>query len=816
MAAAIAVDNLVPPTAPQSGGHPQELSNSSTDMPLSPTSTKAAMDRRKHAAANRAPMACLPCREAKHKCEGQPPAKLAHHHRRQSITQENGALADISCPRCASHKIPCIWLPKAKLGRPRKDTATTPSKVVKSPKRDSLASSSPQIARSDHPGFSMPSTNGSQAAPRRSASGPYGTAANAVAAAAAAASAPSSASSSSYSLPTPFDSYVSAEPHGMGSDPCSSTTGTAAPRNLDSAYYDMWSSPPSYMHQPMTSQGHILSPPLAASSWSTQMPSSWQMPMANLTGLPDVSGTLNGGALQRSEVHDGMADPNNILHGSDYPHMMGTNSNASSNLPAPPLGTSSSAHLPMPDAFTSQTASPTARVSRAQMQNGLHLYFHRAFRCCLALAPRDYERISTALDQWGDIAATLPWSAMPLEARDLLTLAQTTALIGLRLQRIDEGRVDNKYSDEARLNEVRQQGLQDILDRQVDSTTPTSLQQWIYCVQALLLGSVLEYGLGRVQRSQVYLHKAIHMVAQAQLNLFDDQATVGAPISARSVDAAGWSVVKEDFRRLFWETCMMETMMCISTNGNASQVYLRRGMPVKVNFPDSASCLRGTLCDYDLRFRATSMLLEALQPPPDPSSRMQRLGAMLGMTAEVASQAKDRFLATQEEREMEMAAAAFLMSTAASIQLITLAIIPPGEDAKKMLSKRPNLTLRGCNPDTPSWMLETAVSKLSQASDDIMWMTQVYNARRGDVERRATLALQVDCPYRGGAQVMAITGYLVAICFKPDANGKGEAEAWVGGTMNQVECELRNASRMWPVASSMMTEVGDMRALSIT
>lgn len=115
----------------------------------SPTSPKAALSRRKHAAAIRANMACLPCREAKHKCDGRPPNKLSHLRSHESCTQAHGVLAEISCCRCASRGSRCIWVPKAKLGRPPKKPITNLGTVTKSSQGDHLWLPTSQTGSSD-------------------------------------------------------------------------------------------------------------------------------------------------------------------------------------------------------------------------------------------------------------------------------------------------------------------------------------------------------------------------------------------------------------------------------------------------------------------------------------------------------------------------------------------------------------------------------------------------------------------------------------------------------------------------------------------
>lgn len=75
---------------------------------------------RRHAAANRSYMACRPCRRAKHKCDGTAPAAVRM--ASASGLGQEPAATQYPCSRCASRSLSCLWAPKAKLGRPRKES----------------------------------------------------------------------------------------------------------------------------------------------------------------------------------------------------------------------------------------------------------------------------------------------------------------------------------------------------------------------------------------------------------------------------------------------------------------------------------------------------------------------------------------------------------------------------------------------------------------------------------------------------------------------------------------------------------------------
>ncbi|EPQ32122.1 uncharacterized protein PFL1_00319 [Pseudozyma flocculosa PF-1] len=73
----------------------------------------------------RGALACLACRAAKSKCDGQQPDKIlaAAAASSSSSSSSSSLLTQLSpnpCSRCAMHKLPCRWKPCQRTGRPRK------------------------------------------------------------------------------------------------------------------------------------------------------------------------------------------------------------------------------------------------------------------------------------------------------------------------------------------------------------------------------------------------------------------------------------------------------------------------------------------------------------------------------------------------------------------------------------------------------------------------------------------------------------------------------------------------------------------------
>ncbi|PWN24317.1 hypothetical protein BDZ90DRAFT_126357 [Jaminaea rosea] len=101
---------------------------------------------RRHAAANRSYMACMPCRRAKHKCDGTAPAAVRM--APASGLGQEPAASHHPCSRCASRSLSCLWAPKARLGRPRKElmvstTGTTSAGLARTTASCTLRSAGP-------------------------------------------------------------------------------------------------------------------------------------------------------------------------------------------------------------------------------------------------------------------------------------------------------------------------------------------------------------------------------------------------------------------------------------------------------------------------------------------------------------------------------------------------------------------------------------------------------------------------------------------------------------------------------------------------
>lgn len=258
------------------------------DLPLPLTSTTAAVDRRKHAAANRAQLACLPCRQAKHKCDGQAPATLSHrHHCQFSADQETGVEADIPCPRCAARRITCVWLPRRKTGRrPLRDSPHVPL-VRQESSRQQFALSSVQIGTSSSPALLMALRSDAPHPLRQCTLGSSWTSADALPII----SAPSYASLSSYA--TPFESHAFVPNFGTRPNPVPSVAAGAASPRPDPPY-DLWLPQPPCVPQPLNQNVLLSSSQSGAGPQSTKVPLYWPVLMGSMAGVPGTAQDRDG------------------------------------------------------------------------------------------------------------------------------------------------------------------------------------------------------------------------------------------------------------------------------------------------------------------------------------------------------------------------------------------------------------------------------------------------------------------------------------------------------------------------------------------
>ncbi|PWN29117.1 hypothetical protein BDZ90DRAFT_139392 [Jaminaea rosea] len=361
--------------------------------------------RRKHAAAHRTHMACVPCRDAKHKCDGVAPPVVLY--APPGGASREAVVSEQPCSRCAAQSLPCVWQPKAKLGRPRKESSAS------------------------MPGSTSTTSSSSVISPARPLA--------------------------PLSIPAP--------------------TPVAGASSATSDYF---------------------SSPGAATRSAPVTPAALGLGLSQLFSPPSA--------------------PTPALH--------------------PILNTS---HRPI-SRFNVRPGSP--------IRDGIQAYFALGLRCCLAFLPSSRDTIETLLDKFSTTIATTPsMTALPSEARRVLCLGRTLAVVGLRLRDDGSGggppasmRAESETSMRAAIwNDLYQCSRQDIDEDPLEATA-NSPQNVVFALQTLLLGSMLEYGLGDIQRARSIMERALNIIEVLRINLLD---APGNQPQGR---------VPEELRRTFWET----------------------------------------------------------------------------------------------------------------------------------------------------------------------------------------------------------------------------------------------------------------------
>ncbi|PWN21756.1 hypothetical protein BCV69DRAFT_153883 [Microstroma glucosiphilum] len=801
---------------------------------------------RKVAAMNRASMACVACREAKHRCDGQSPAALLG----APITAPPRQLmldgsappptlypADQQCTRCNLNDIDCLWAPKAKLGRPAKKTigATAPlggadkasgrsSRGVSSSKTplatsSSVHSTSRPPAHSAYPApFSSPSEDElswlsvPHGYPRQSiqspplgsdwighgnvplGSGPLVQNADSVnpfsqhsRSALPPLMAGPASSSSSYrpqqqlgtsgqmhrplSPPPPpslrtspigawssFSSAVNPRPH--------------APTNLFDAQYHVDRGQPQYSTDPHPRYSQALASTFHSSAFPSESPSS-DSPTGSVSGT--VSGSLSGslsGSTPGSMSYSAAAHfpPQMRSHGvmMPRPHQPGSHSASFHLSPA----------IPLTATGTAITPSAHSHTDPITIRTGMQLYFASTPRYCLALAPCQQYRLFAALERWAWLIAEQPRSQLPEEAKDFLTLSQVLAAVGWKLSRDDAaGVLHSLFLQQAR------DGLSGILSRPSDAYKSCSVPQLVSCLQALLLGSTMEYALADTDRSGSYLQKAADIVIDLGISVFDSASPVATSRDReRSIPSTGLNAIQvpemelaDDVRRCFWELCIIQTMFCSATSGDASMCLLRSGIPIDVTFPDSPP--PSSESDYGLRVRCASLLLESVQSvPPNPSARLNRLEALNGVVTEIAQSARRRFENGLTEESVEMTYTAYVMLNSARIQLIRMTFFPTLYNELEV----PDMPVDSVQGKAslvaalPLQVARAAIKTIIQAADNIVQLTRADNNARvsfpnlyGSARLPVTPVLN-HSPFHGSSQLTASFAYVAAAALWKD------------------------------------------------
>ncbi|CAO1637883.1 unnamed protein product [Sympodiomycopsis kandeliae] len=141
------------PTSSSSSPSSSSTNTSTSNQASTPPKSRSS-DARKIAAMHRATMACVHCRDAKHKCDGMPPKALLTPFSVITTIQQRDECQPVSaqkeCSRCISHGLSCIWLPRAKLGRPlKKPRGSNPAAPLPIAKNKSNTSNSSMMVKTE-------------------------------------------------------------------------------------------------------------------------------------------------------------------------------------------------------------------------------------------------------------------------------------------------------------------------------------------------------------------------------------------------------------------------------------------------------------------------------------------------------------------------------------------------------------------------------------------------------------------------------------------------------------------------------------------
>ncbi|CAO1631355.1 unnamed protein product [Parajaminaea phylloscopi] len=803
---------------------------------LASSSSSSSVGRRKEAAANRASMACLPCREAKHKCHGHPPAILLGTNNPGAATATPnteagtaGHEAEIPCARCASHSLRCIWLPKAKLGRPRKDTT---SSSTATPSSTALWSDSMLVpgdadysgSRAQrHPDFPANSMKSAATSPSLLALHPM-----------ASPPLPFSATPPQSGLligaPWPLQPERRYESPSTILSDSAGTTWNPAPAMLASPTQTDTFAPGLY---PPTNQDEPVSRFRQGQPFAYDQ-SLWPQGPSGSALSPIISTYPTGPSSGARLLPTGMTT--DVLRGSGH---------------VPDLGISSSIDL-RPGSFVRQ---------------GLSLYFTAASRCCLALIAPHEARLDAALSAWSDLLATMPSDLLPLEAKDLLTVVQAASLIGHRVQRILETHDAPSETEQTLVRDARA-SLDDMLRRDINGYLSTkSCRSTSYCLQALLLGCTLEYGNGDTSRAVSLLQRARALIDAVELRLFDNDghSLLSKPASFRlsaslvaDRHAQEARELADDLRRSFWEFCFTEVTLLMCTGGSSDDCLLSGRLAMQVQFPPSSNTVQQAGQDgFSLRYRAATLLIEALHRSFPFPLRPGRVSGLLTAIGDVIKQARMSFGSASTEGEIEIAVATYLMLNAACIELVRRTLfsasgsrlasglgapMAPAAGTAHAIGDMLSVGQAYVNA-TPSavdgigqlrfldesimsslspYLVDGAVQAMVEAANNIVQLIkartdkeQAENRRGQQQDTRQREPSLGFSPFHAIAHLSAASGYVAALTIRL------EGSAWVAGAAAHTsispmvvdgalaasQWDLQLAAAAWPIASTIAEEI---------
>ncbi|EPQ29701.1 uncharacterized protein PFL1_02921 [Pseudozyma flocculosa PF-1] len=516
----------------------------------------------------RSALACLPCRSAKNKCDGQAPPLAVEYSASQALkaAPSDDIPSDAPCTRCRRLDLRCLWQPSHRTGRPRKKRRASET-------RDDFGSAG--IGRAGL---------GAGAGAAGSSSSPHHRLGS-----------HTTASGEALRPTLPPVDITGPEIFALlNTSPYDSTESSYSA--LDNEQYD--ESDPGLTDESASFDASSVqpSPPSGVAAWSaTTAPATATMAPPSAGGLQLQSAFDADHPIVQERPSKRARDQFSMLRsrigvGVRQERMLEINSSPPSLWPELP---------------------PEFLGHETDLQRGLRLYFS-GFGLSVPILGEEENFFAARFVQMPEL------SPSPL-------VLHAAATLGLLLE---EGK-DAVSVDAMR---ARTRELADVTVERSSALHDTDLARLLSAIQGLILVAYDDYGRTQLPAAARYMRAACDLALRAHLNLLDSgrdfaaphHGDPGQPGGHRRVSFAGIGSSRsftqdflQDCRRTWWELYIADLMFHMTTSGRLQRILTDRRMVVAVNSPrDPGDRERSEA--YDIRIRAAALINECTRPPADP------------------------------------------------------------------------------------------------------------------------------------------------------------------------------------------------------
>ncbi|KAK0560728.1 hypothetical protein OC861_006155 [Tilletia horrida] len=395
----------------------------------------------------------------------------------------------------------------------------------------------------------------------------------------------------------------------------------------------------------------------------------------------------------------------------------------------------------------------------------------------------------------------------------------------------------------------------------------------IHHIQAMIIASHLEYGLGNPAAARTALDSARNVALYHQLQHFDKEpdflehliasnaadnsalADLNVPPLAPRLHAhlpglMGQVDVVDDVRRVWWELCVLDAILDVATGASTATCLLSTHATRDTLFPQGDAGPDGLEAEKvatQTRIRAATVLVECTQPITNQAaSRLVRLDALSTIISNMTVEAHHQWRTAPSPSSREASLMAFVMLHAARIQLYRLAALP--EISFQLTSCSFEVKDRpATSPINPSSLHSTseslfpelnvalarevgipqATQKIVESADAIMDMLRNEHQRLPFEARHSLLVGH--SPFLSCSQVAAAWGYTVsAAIMRTELDSQAAGQVFSGSeaalstlwrhrailsNLSAALDSLQSVASLWPITAKMAEEVRGCRAL---